>query len=573
MKLTINNLASVVSFILLVNLFQCANPIVPSGGPKDTIPPTLVQSIPSNQSTRFKGDEITLAFDEKVAAEKIRQNLIITPTLETKYKTFVKKNTVKLTFEKPFPDSTTYTLNFFNGITDITEKNPAENLIIAFSTGRYIDSLQVGGFITNLFTGAPQEKMTVGLYPTKDTLTYQERKPMYFMTTDKEGYFKISNIKDGKYRLLSFNDKNNNLLFNPSEEEYAFSTDTLNLTHNFDSLRLQSIQVDATPLDIISARAFGRYFEIKYTKPITYFVATHPDSTTFVPASITSEQNKLRFYPKINEPYTDSTQVYVYAKDSLNNHRLDTIFIKFKESSKSPENYTTQFSSKNSEILSSNNTYRIDFNKPTHIQDSAFAFIPIDTLINLPVPLQQIRLNPQHTSISFKTSVTLKHINDTIAGFISTLKLDSTDLDSTHLLIQQQLTTLTNPKNIPLKIKAGAFLSTELDTSQVISTSFKVPDPTQYALLIVNVATDAPSYFIQVMQNDKPVKTLQNCKQCKFDNLKPGDYWIRVLEDTNIDGFWSIGNILQNSAPEPAHFFKEKTTVRANWEITLDIQF
>ena len=53
---------------------------------------------------------------------------------DTQYKVKVNKYIVQLTFEEPFADSTTYTLNFADAITDVTENNPAPNAVIAFST-------------------------------------------------------------------------------------------------------------------------------------------------------------------------------------------------------------------------------------------------------------------------------------------------------------------------------------------------------------------------------------------------------------------------------------------------------
>ena len=52
-------------FIIIYHfLTSCANPISPTGGPKDTIPPTLVGTIPINKSLNFKDKSISLVFDE-----------------------------------------------------------------------------------------------------------------------------------------------------------------------------------------------------------------------------------------------------------------------------------------------------------------------------------------------------------------------------------------------------------------------------------------------------------------------------------------------------------------------------
>ena len=58
-------------------LFQrCANPKTPTGGPKDTIPPTLIQSIPVNGATNINQNEIRLTFSEYINADKMLVRLI-----------------------------------------------------------------------------------------------------------------------------------------------------------------------------------------------------------------------------------------------------------------------------------------------------------------------------------------------------------------------------------------------------------------------------------------------------------------------------------------------------------------
>ena len=64
-----------ISFIIistiLLGLTKCANPGSPTGGPKDSIPPILINSYPPNGSINFTGTEIELEFDEKISSEKL----------------------------------------------------------------------------------------------------------------------------------------------------------------------------------------------------------------------------------------------------------------------------------------------------------------------------------------------------------------------------------------------------------------------------------------------------------------------------------------------------------------------
>ena len=49
---------------ILLTIFGCAQFVPPTGGKKDEIPPKLLNTIPKNKATNFKGKEVELYFDE-----------------------------------------------------------------------------------------------------------------------------------------------------------------------------------------------------------------------------------------------------------------------------------------------------------------------------------------------------------------------------------------------------------------------------------------------------------------------------------------------------------------------------
>ena len=120
-----------ITALSILFLDQCANPIPPTGGPKDTIPPSLISSNPALEELNFNKKLVRLSFDEFINADQIKSNLIITPNQDIKYSHLIKKNDLIIKLQSELTDSTTYIFNFFNGVTDITEKNPVEKLILA----------------------------------------------------------------------------------------------------------------------------------------------------------------------------------------------------------------------------------------------------------------------------------------------------------------------------------------------------------------------------------------------------------------------------------------------------------
>jgi hypothetical protein len=179
----------------------CARQSTPTGGPKDTIPPVLIKSYPAKGQINFKDNYLELTFSEAVILNNPKEQFLITPSVGKEYKTELRKNKVFIRFEKPLLDSTTYSINFRDGIQDITEKNPARNLKLAFSTGHYIDSLSIAGKVTELLKDKEVKDATVALYQT-DTFNIFKHKPVYITRANDKGIFSIENLKPGKYSSM-----------------------------------------------------------------------------------------------------------------------------------------------------------------------------------------------------------------------------------------------------------------------------------------------------------------------------------------------------------------------------------
>jgi hypothetical protein len=208
-------------------VWQCANPVSPTGGPRDTTPPQVVKTDPPNYSYHFDKKRITILFDEFVTLKDANQQIIISPPLDEKpdFKLHGKSFVINLNSElKP---NTTYTFFFGNAIVDLTENNPLAHYLYVLSTGDHIDSLSLGGKVVTAFDNQPRDAIFVMLYePYNDTvpldsLPYLVR-PTYVAKTDPDGKFALRNLRNEVYKLFALNDLDNNYLFNLPNEEIAF---------------------------------------------------------------------------------------------------------------------------------------------------------------------------------------------------------------------------------------------------------------------------------------------------------------------------------------------------------------
>ena len=217
-------------FILLSAsiLITCARPQSPTGGPRDETPPQLIQTTPEQRTLFFKGNEISLEFDEYITLDNIKKELAITPRVNDDYEYSFNKRTVTIK-NLELEDSTTYTFNFGAGIVDITEKNPAQNVILVLSTGHYLDSLYINGNVTNILSGERTKNALLALYEIGDTLDIFSGRAAYAIKANEQGIFQFNNLKQGNYLLYAADDKNLNYQAEPDKEAYGFYPDTLRL--------------------------------------------------------------------------------------------------------------------------------------------------------------------------------------------------------------------------------------------------------------------------------------------------------------------------------------------------------
>ncbi len=539
--------------LLLEILNSCANPSSPQGGPRDTIPPSLVTSYPANNQLNFNGDRITLTFDEFINADKLKSSLVITPSTDLEFTHVVKKYDVIIKLLSELQDSTTYTFNFSTAITDVTEKNPADNVILSISTTSYIDSLSISGKVTDLLTAKYLPSTTVGLYQYSDTLDPTLIKPTYFSLSDDRGHFKITNIKNGSYKLLSFQDANNNLLLDFSEESHGFLSGILDLNSDLDSVSLVHQLIDGSDLKLDFTRPSGPYFDLKYSKALVdYTIQPIQQSDTLPYYQLIDNSSTLRFFNNLLLQDSDSLGLIVEASDTLEQVVLDTLYIKFNPSSRRPAEFTTsqevtiQPSGKVSQVYT--------FSKPVVL--TAFDSIQIyyDTILYQSLSPVNFTYNKDRTQINHNFQFDWNSFNT----FLNSL--NNSDSVATEI----------NARSFNLVTKTAAFISIESDSSTSIRKTIKRVVLEDLGVIKGSIATNYSSFFIQLLDEGQIVSQVNNMKEFIFRNLPVSTYSIRILIDENGDNIWKPGNIILDNEPELIYLYPETTELKANWEISID---
>ena len=197
----------------------CAQVGSPTGGAKDETPPSLVAAVPEVGATEVMPDRLVLAFDEYVKAGQWRPQLLVSPPLDGPMDLIVRGREVELSWEGGLKENTTYVFQFGEGIVDVNEGNPAEQLVHAFSTGGTLDTLAIRGVVRDAIKGTPSKDLRVMLYPESLPLDsiLAGVAPQFVGTTNGEGAFEVGYLPEGRFRLMAIEDANRNYAWDAGE--------------------------------------------------------------------------------------------------------------------------------------------------------------------------------------------------------------------------------------------------------------------------------------------------------------------------------------------------------------------
>ncbi|MEC5147634.1 Ig-like domain-containing protein [Chitinophaga sp. 212800010-3] len=201
---------------------RCANIVPPSGGPRDSLPPVLLQVTPGDSTLHFKSKKVSFIFDEYVELDNVNDKMIVSPTLKRIPIVTAKLHTVTMEIKDTLQPNTTYTFNFADAIRDINERNVIQDFQYVVSTGDYLDSLQVAGHLIDAENGKVDSNVAVMLYRDLSDSVVSKEKPVYYAKTKSDGSFRFKNIAPGVYKIFALKEEDRDLQYNQPSEMIAF---------------------------------------------------------------------------------------------------------------------------------------------------------------------------------------------------------------------------------------------------------------------------------------------------------------------------------------------------------------
>lgn len=519
------------SFVfLLVAVFafwQCAQKGNPTGGPKDVTPPVLLKSEPANRTTNFKAKKIRLYFDEYIKLKDVQSQLIVSPPL--KYTPQIKplggaSKFIEIILKDTLRENTTYTINFGQSIVDHNEGNPASFLSYVFSTGDYLDSLQLSGAVKDAYNRTADQFVSVMLYAMDTTYTdstIYKYPPNYITNTfDSVPFFTLKNLKAGKYALFAITDKGKNNVFDQRVDKIGFLSDTISLPTDSVYLLNQFLEEPDYKVSVPSYVAknhilFGYAGDEKDFKIQTL---------TQLPDSVKTYMNKDREKDTINfwlTPTDIDSIIFTVTNEKLK--LKDTFTVKTR---KLPMDTLT---------LSPGQGRSLDFKKPFFINAST-PIVEIDTsLVSV--------MKEDSTMLGFKMAI------DSIKNMVN---VDFEKEEKTKYYIEL----------LPGAIKD--FFGEENDTLRYSPSTAALAD---LGDLTINLEGQVVYPVIVQLIDDKG-ETLDERytdapKPIEFNNLQPSKYGFRVVFDSNGNQKWDTGNYLKNRQPEIVKYYPDMIDVRA----------
>lgn len=511
---------------------SCASSGSLEGGPRDVDPPKLLEDKSStNFQTLFSERSFTLIFDEFIVLKDPIKQIVVSPPLTYIPTTKVRGKTLFFSFNEKevIRDSTTYTVNFGEAIQDLHENNKLLNFRFVFSTGTIIDSLAIKGQVLD---GSQQNKpatnATVLLYDNLSDSAYVKEKPFYFARTDKEGFFKIENIKSDTFRIFAIIDDNVSYTFNEGAEALAFQDELLGPS-SLDTTQLISLTLTKPlpPLKVfdVNAKRYGKV-SLKFNrKPEPEFPISVNEPVEIQPSF---SGDSLNIWYKTTLQVKDSFFVIL---------PFDTVKIVVPDSSLLPEYPKASLVSTNN-ILYGFDSLRLVFNNP--VANVLGSLVSILDTSAMPLAFESL----------FMDSLLMKIPSNQFSPGKYELRIDTATYEDFYGRI--------NKDSLRLKFQ----IADEEKTSGLKLQLTGIDSSRQYLITILENNKELSRFII----NDASEKSWT------FSNLRPGDYSVSIIEDTNRNGIWDPANFWLRQQPEKIKMFTLEK-LRENWTIEADINY
>ena len=565
---------------------RCANVMQgPGGGPKDSIPPALLLTVPEFYAVNQQPKRVVLQFNEYVQVKEASKNVIVSPPSIIRPEVRTRGKGVQVVFNDSLQRDATYTIDFGASISDLNESNPFPPFRYVFSTGPVIDSMKLTGKVLDAYTREFLPDMIVALYTNLSDTAISKTMPVAVSRTDEWGYFTIQNIPPADYAMVAFLDKNNNYRYDAGSEMLAF-TDSLvrPITVISDSTDLLTT-IDPKDTTTLLARPYewemyaftenvGKQFLKEQVMPDKrqinlVFNRPHAVIDTFrirgVDSSYLVEEHS-RFRDTVTYWITapelpDTTNVHIsYLKtDSLDQLSSSSARLRLQVAKKEEPEKKKDGEEEEKQVL-----------KPDIKYDIA-SIMKNGVNIRFPALLTQVDTSKIQLRRQDEKDKTV-YVNEPF-----TLTKDTLKIREYHLQAKWQTGT-----GYELLLLPDAFRDVYGLATDTLKHPITTGDPDKFSSMKLEVSgiSEGEQVLLQLLDEKKKSvlreEVLTADGNVQLDYLKAGKYTIRLIRDENENGIWDPGIYLERKQSEPAEFYalpdnKEVIELLENADLTQQV--
>jgi len=521
-------------FWLTIFVTGCASMQSPTGGPKDTIPPEIINEVPKNFTKNFNAKKVEIEFNEFIKLSNEYTEISISPALDISPGYRVKKENLEIEFKQELEENTTYSINFGKAIADVNESNILKNYSYVFSTGNEIDSLSISGRVINSLTKEKLKDVVVFILPLSQDSLFGKKKASIFNITDTAGIFKISNLREDTYKIYALLEQGGDRIYNAQNEEIGFLSNPLKLSKDTSGIVLEVFKEYPTVFMVKDRRieADGR-ISLTFNRPVI-----DASISIIEPASI--DQNKTVEFSLTR----DSATVW------LPELSFDSIDVVVNSAGKALDTVTLRRNKRDTYVKSLIASDNLSGNK---IRPGS------ELIIKLSSPIKSYQ----------QELITL--LEDSIPTKNYQFERDTSSLRTYRLKYPWK-----TKKQYSLKLAENAFTDVLETKSKVYTKNFELDIDDNYGSISINISVPdtARTYLIQWLNERKDILKQNSIKKntlLNYIRYPTGKYLIRVIYDDNANGEWDTGNVKEGKQPEKTWNFDKTISLRPNWDLEENI--
>lgn len=514
-----------------VFLIRCAQIVPLTGGKKDIIPPKLISVSPENYSKNIYPKKITFQFNEKVQLLN-PSNIIIVPQLSKNIDYSVKNKLIEIILPDELLSNTTYKIIFNKTIADLTERNTIDYLEYVFSTGDFIDSLFIKGNVKDAFTLNNEKNILIALYDASENDScVLSKKPLYFTKTNAEGNFYLKNLPDKSFKIFAISDNNNNFVYDPTKEKIGILEKPIKPVSD-------SIVIFLIATEKPNKNGLKRYYSPN--EFLIHLIYSFPDKYKI----LNPQPNVLLLN---DSTYSDTCKILV--------HHLDTAHLIIKTS--------THIDTLNIPINTrKNKTFQLNLKNQYNHQQAYF----------LPVKLtSDFWIDTNYT----KTKIVFYKEKDSL-----------NPIQKRYFQVYPHQIVISYPleQNMTYTLKIPVKSIHSNDTTEIKTFEIKTNNSETYAQLKVNILfPDKKNYIVAICTPDHKIVdakyiilpiTASNQQSVEFNNIVPGNYLLKLIQDENQNYVWDAPVFLSKqkkiTQAEKIFLYPKPIKLINNWDVILD---